>query len=113
MRKFDIIKHYFFIFFITLSFLVSCTSAKYRLTKERTKNIPITESIFQKTNIENFITPYRERIKAEMSTVLAENARDLVKDRKTTQELAILWLMLPLKWYPRHTKSAQVRRLIL
>ena len=84
MRKFDIIKHYFFIFFITLSFLVSCTSTKYRLTKERTKNIPITESIFQKTNIENFITPYRERIKAEMSTVLAENARDLVKDRKTT-----------------------------
>ena len=84
MRKFDIIKHYFFIFFITLSFLVSCTSAKYRLTKERTKNIPITESIFQKTNRDNVITPYRERIKAEMSTVLAENARDLVKDRKTT-----------------------------
>ena len=84
MRKFDIMKHYFFVLFVTFVFLASCTPAKYTVTKERGKNIPITESISQKTDIDNFISPYRERIKAEMSTVLAENARDLVKDRKTT-----------------------------
>lgn len=84
MRKFDIMKHYFFVLFVTFVFLASCTPAKYTVTKERGKNIPVTESISQKTDIDNFISPYRERIKAEMSTVLAENARDLVKDRKTT-----------------------------
>ena len=84
MKKFDVMKHYFFVLFVTFAFLASCTPAKYTVTKERSKNIPITESISQKTDIENFISPYRERIKAEMSTVLAENARDLVKDRKTT-----------------------------
>ena len=84
MRKFDIMKHYFFVLFVTFAFLASCTPAKYTVTKERSKNIPVTESISRKTDIENFISPYRERIRAEMSTVLAENARDLVKDRKTT-----------------------------
>lgn len=84
MRKFDVIKYYFFVLFVTLVFLVSCTSAKYQLTKEQAKNIPVSESISQKTNIENFIVPYRERINKEMSTVLAENAHDLVKDRETT-----------------------------
>ena len=81
MKKFDVMKHYFFVLLVTIGFLASCSSSKTQLTRVKAINIPITDTISQKAEIENFITPYREHISSEMSTVLAQNPSDLVKDR--------------------------------
>ena len=82
MKKFDVMKHYFFVLLVTIGFLASCSSSKTQLTRVKAINIPITDTISQKAEIEKFITPYREHISSEMSTVLAQNPADLVKDRK-------------------------------
>ncbi len=84
MRNFNLMKPNFFVLFITIVLLNACSTRKYTLSKERAKNIPITEAITSKNEIEQFITPYREYINSQMNTVLAQNAHYLVKDRKTT-----------------------------
>ena len=55
MRKFDIMKHYFFVLLVTIGFLASCSSSKTQLTRVKAINIPITDTISQKAEIENFI----------------------------------------------------------
>lgn len=55
---------YFFIFF-------NCKDEKLHLLKIEGQNIQITDSLVLNSEIEDFITPYREHIKKDLDSVLA------------------------------------------
>nr|WP_315255999.1 5'-nucleotidase [uncultured Flavobacterium sp.] len=70
-----------FVIFLTLSFIVSCSTKSLSVTKIEGKQIPITGKENQNTEIENFITPYRERINNDLDKVLAYNPETLEKSK--------------------------------
>ncbi len=69
-----------FVIFITLLLIVSCGKPNYQLTTVEGKRLPITEKISQTTEIEKYISPYREHIDADLSAVLAYNPQTLDKN---------------------------------
>lgn len=65
--------------FFTLLLLVSCKNEPQHLVKIEGKLLPISEEISTDTSIEDFIQPYKEKVEAEMNTVLSYTPTDLVR----------------------------------
>jgi len=74
-----------FVIFITCSLIVSCGKPNYQLTTVEGKRLPITEKTSQKTEIEKYISPYRDHIDADLKSVLAYNPETLDKSGGTWQ----------------------------
>ena len=70
-----------FVIFLTLSLIASCSTKSFSVTKIEGKLIPITGKENQNTQIESFITPYRERINSDLDKVLAYNPETLEKSK--------------------------------
>jgi 2',3'-cyclic-nucleotide 2'-phosphodiesterase (5'-nucleotidase family) len=70
-----------FVIFLTLSSIISCSTKSLSVTKIEGKQIPITGKENQNTDIEDFITPYRERINSDLDKVLAYNPETLEKSK--------------------------------
>jgi 2',3'-cyclic-nucleotide 2'-phosphodiesterase (5'-nucleotidase family) len=70
-----------FVIFLTFIFIVSCSTKSFTLTKIQGKQIPINEKESQNTNIESFISPYREKINSDLDKVLAYNPETLDKSK--------------------------------
>ena len=69
----------FIIHIFIISILVSCKSDPPFLTKIEGKQLPITEGIKSKEDIENFIKPFKESVDKEMNTVLSYTPHNLVR----------------------------------
>lgn len=65
------------LFIILLS--VSCKKDPQYLVKIEGKQLPITAEIATDKTIEDFIQPYKEKVEAEMNTVLSYTPKDLVR----------------------------------
>lgn len=65
------------LFIILLS--VSCKKDPQYLVKIEGKQLPITAKIATDKTIEDFIQPYKEKVEAEMNTVLSYTPKDLVR----------------------------------
>ena len=70
-----------FVIFLTFIFIISCSPKSFTVTKIEGKQIPITEKENQNTQIEAFITPYREKINNDLDKVLAYNPETLDKSK--------------------------------
>ena len=70
-----------FVIFLTFIFIISCSPKSFTVTKIEGKQIPITEKENQNTQIESFITPYREKINNDLDKVLAYNPETLDKSK--------------------------------
>jgi len=70
-----------FVTFLTFISIISCSSKNLNVTKIEGKQIPITEKLNQNTEIENFISPYREKINNDLNKVLAYNPETLSKSK--------------------------------
>ena len=70
LKNYDlVVKH--FVLLLTFIFLISCAEKKYAVTKIEGREIGITDKNSEVAAIENFIKPYRDRIDADLNTVLA------------------------------------------
>ena len=74
----DVLK--LFVIFLTLFFVISCSTQSYTVTKIEGKRIPITEKENQNTTIESFIKPYRQHINNDLDKILAYNPETLDKN---------------------------------
>lgn len=81
-----VVKH--FVLLLTFIFIISCAEKKYAVTKIEGKEIGITDknsevvgssASEQAKQIENFIKPYRDRIDADLNTVLGNAPETLDK----------------------------------
>jgi 2',3'-cyclic-nucleotide 2'-phosphodiesterase (5'-nucleotidase family) len=63
-----VVKH--FVLLLTFTAFISCAEKKYAVTKIEGKEIGITDKHSEVASIENFIKPYRDRIDADLNTVL-------------------------------------------
>jgi len=61
----------YFVLFLTFAGVVSCSQQKLYVSKIEGREIGITDKAGSKTEIENFIKPYRENIDKDLNTVLA------------------------------------------
>lgn len=59
--------------------LVSCKKEPQNLIKVEGKQLPITKEIKSNENIDSYIKPYKEKVEAEMNTVLSYTPKDLVR----------------------------------
>lgn len=60
-----------FVIFLTLFFALSCNKQILHVTKIEGKLIPISDTLQQPSEIENYIKPYREHINNDLNNVLA------------------------------------------
>ncbi|QBZ98404.1 5'-nucleotidase C-terminal domain-containing protein [Flavobacterium sangjuense] len=72
-----VVKH--FVLLLTFTAVISCAEKKYAVTKIEGKEIGITDKQPEVTEIENFIKPYRDRIDADLNTVLGNAPETLDK----------------------------------
>ena len=72
-----VLKH--FVLLLTFAAFISCAEKKYAVTKIEGKEIGITDKNSEVADIENFIKPYRDRIDADLNTVLANAPETLDK----------------------------------
>ncbi len=64
-----VVKH--FVLLLTFIAVISCAEKKYTVTKIEGKEIGITNKNSDVADIENFIKPYRDKIDADLNTVLS------------------------------------------
>ena len=64
-----VVKH--FVLLLTFAAFISCAEKKYAVTKIEGKEIGISDKNSEVADIENFIKPYRDKIDADLNTVLA------------------------------------------
>lgn len=69
----------FIIHIFIISILISCKNEPPFLTKIEGKQLPITEGIKAKKEIEDFVKPYKESVDKEMNTVLSYTSQNLVR----------------------------------
>ena len=69
----------FILYFFILSLVISCKNEPYFLTKIEGKQLPITEGINYKKEIEDFIKPYKESVDKEMNTIISYTTTNLVR----------------------------------
>ena len=74
-----VLKH--FVLLLTFISLIACSSQKYQVTKIEGKKIGLTEKQESKTEIENYIKPYREHIDNQLNEVLAYAPETLEKSK--------------------------------
>ena len=65
--------------FFTLLLFVSCKNKPQHLVKIEGKLLPISTEISTDKTIDDIITPYKEKVEAEMNTVLSYTPTDLVR----------------------------------
>ena len=65
------------ILFFAILLLVSCKNKKQNLVKIEAKQLPITENISPKKEIEDFVKPFKEKVDGEMNTVLSYTPKNL------------------------------------
>lgn len=70
-----------FILVLAITTLVSCSKHALGVSKIEGKKITVTEKQASDTQIENFVKPYREKIDADLSKVLAYNLEILDKSK--------------------------------
>tara|TARA_R110001583_G_scaffold412_7_gene3920 strand:+ start:24410 stop:25162 length:753 start_codon:yes stop_codon:yes gene_type:complete len=67
----------FIILVFTILTFISCKNKSQNLVRIEGKQLPITEEITSKKNIEAFIKPYNEKVKKEMNVVLSYTSKEL------------------------------------
>lgn len=67
------------IYIFTISLFIACKNEPSTLVKIEGKQLPITEAIKSKKEIENFIMPYKESVDKEMQQVLSYTPQNLVR----------------------------------
>lgn len=67
------------IYIFTISLFIACKNEPSTLVKIEGKQLPITEAIKSKKEIENFIKPYKESVDKEMQQVLSYTPQNLVR----------------------------------
>jgi 2',3'-cyclic-nucleotide 2'-phosphodiesterase (5'-nucleotidase family) len=72
-----VLKH--FVLLLTFTLVISCAEKKYAVTKIEGKEIGITDKNSEVAEIENFIKPYRDKIDADLSKILANAPETLDK----------------------------------
>lgn len=72
-----VLKH--FVLLLTFIAVISCAEKKYTITKIEGKEIGITDKNSEVADIENFIKPYRDKIDADLNTVLGNAPETLDK----------------------------------
>ncbi|MCF6128709.1 5'-nucleotidase C-terminal domain-containing protein [Flavobacterium sp. AS60] len=72
-----VVKH--FVLLLTFTAVISCAEKKYVVTKIEGKEIGITDKQSEVVEIENFIKPYRDKIDADLNTVLGNAPETLDK----------------------------------
>ena len=72
-----VLKH--FVLLLTFITVISCAEKKYVVTKIEGREIGITDKNSEVADIENFIKPYRDRIDADLNTVLGTAPETLDK----------------------------------
>jgi 2',3'-cyclic-nucleotide 2'-phosphodiesterase (5'-nucleotidase family) len=60
-----------FVLLLTFSAFISCAEKKYHVTRIEGKEVEINNSFSENAEIENFIKPYREKIDADLNTILS------------------------------------------
>lgn len=60
-----------FVIFLTFFLILSCASTPYSVTKIEGKRLPITDKYTSTPSIEQYIAPYREKIAADLNSVIA------------------------------------------
>lgn len=70
----------FIISIFTIVLFFSCKNEPQHLLKIEGKLLPITSEITSNKNIENFVKPYREKIKKEMSNILSYTPINLTRE---------------------------------
>ena len=72
-----VVKH--FVLLLTFTLVISCAEKKYAVTKIEGREIGITNANSEVADIENVIKPYRDKIDADLNTVLANAPETLDK----------------------------------
>jgi len=67
----------FIILIFTIFSFISCKNESQNLVRIEGKQLPITEEIISKKDIEAFIKPYKEKVKKEMDVVLSYTSKEL------------------------------------
>ena len=80
LKKSNFLSHHF-VLFLTFIFLVSCVEKKVYVNKIEGRQIAITNTIPEVSQIDNFIKPYREKINKDMDEVLAYAPETLEKSK--------------------------------
>lgn len=78
MRRF-LVKN--FVLLLTITALASCSKNTLGVSKIEGKKIGITNNLTSDSKIENFVSPYREKIDADLNKVLAQNLEVLDKSK--------------------------------
>ena len=78
LKKYNPILRYFVLILTVLS-IWSCAEKKWVVNKVQGKQIPVTSSLSSTPSIEDFITPYRQNIDADLNSVLAYAAENIDK----------------------------------
>lgn len=80
LKKSNFLSHHF-VLFLTFIFFISCGEKKLFVNKVEGKQIAITNTIPEVSQIDNFIKPYREKIDKDMDEVLAFAPETLEKSK--------------------------------
>lgn len=80
LKKSSRLSHHF-VLFLTFIFLISCSDKKIFVNKIEGKQIPITNTIPEVSEIDTFIQPYKEKIDKDMDEVLAYAPETLEKSK--------------------------------
>jgi len=95
-KKYNTLLQYF-VLFLTISVLISCTQQKFYLTKIEGKKIGITNSNAEVTEIENYIKPYRDSIDIDLNATLAYAPQNIDKSGEWQSPLGSLQADVSLK----------------
>ena len=80
-----------FLIVATFTLFFSCKTPTNYISKIEGKKLPIAEQLAQNNDIDNFIKPYRNKINADMSEVLAYNPETLDKSGQWQSNLGNLY----------------------
>ena len=102
-----------FVIFITIFIFFSCSQQQYVISKTNTSEYKITDSIVKKSEIDDFIKPYREHINKDLSKVLAYAPETLDKKGEWQSNIGNLLADITLQkcnpiFYNREHKSIDI-----
>ncbi|HEX8575470.1 MAG TPA: 5'-nucleotidase [Flavobacterium sp.] len=96
-----------FVIFLTLFSFISCSQQRYYVTKIEGKQVNVNNNSPETATIENFIQPYRERINADLNSVLAYAPANVDKNGKWQTPLGSLLADITLERGNRVFKSRE------
>lgn len=80
LKKSNFLSHHF-VLFLTFIFFISCVEKKVYVNKIEGRQIAITNTLPEVSEVDNFIKPYREKIDKDMVEVLAYAPETLEKSK--------------------------------